>query len=901
MRPPRFRFRSACSCLPVRPALLALVAGGVGVGCHAMFSFDPVGSDAGEEVDAIDGEGIAEVDGDEDGEAPSECGNGTVEAGEECDDGNEVAGDGCDPGCTWSCEGDGECDDREVCNGAETCVDHVCRPGAPAEDGTACARADGGDGVCRGGLCVSALCGNGAVDEGEECDDGNLDEGDGCLNTCRQAACGDGRVRRDHEECDDGNDVAGDGCEPDCTWSCEGDGECDDGDVCNGAETCVEHVCRDAPDLPDGSECLRRDGSAGVCRGGACAGIACGNGLLDPGEECDDGNPSDTDGCTNACRLAVCGDGFVRAGVELCDDGNTSDNDACLSTCRPAYCGDGFVWIGVEQCDDGNPSNEDDCLTSCRNAVCGDGFVRTGAEECDDGNLSNTDACLNTCREARCGDGFVWAGMEECEGAATRACSTSCRTVGTESCVSCRWSGTCMPPAEACNGADDDCDLDCDETFACCAGTAGSCSSSCGTAGTRFCSASCVWEPCRPPVETCNGVDDDCDTACDNGFACCAGRTRPCTTTCGSTGTQGCTASCAWESICTPPGESCNGADDDCDTTCDNGFECCAGGTRPCTTTCGSTGTQGCTASCAWAVGCAPPAEVCNGVDDDCDGWTDEGCSSCTACPGATNVSGGGRYTGTLAAGASAQTGSCGGAGAEVVFTFTTSETRDVFLTSHGSAFDTTLYVRDCSCAGTERACSDDADGYNTSVLFLRDLPAGTYNVFLDAKAAGAGGAWQLDIYLSAPGATGDRCGDPVPIPAGATSISGTILGFTADDVVAAGADCPYPSAREDRVYYFYLPASRVVTFNGCAGAGQQWDQILYVRRVCDRADPGNQAACNDDDSCGGSPSFCDSGHYNSGLTATLGPGLYYFFVDGYHVGNDCDTLGNYTFTLTGF
>ena len=42
----------------------------------------------------------------------------------------------------------------------------------------------------------------------------------------------------------------------------------------------------------------------------------CGDGRLDGGEECDDGNDADTDACLTSCRWASCGDGHVRAGVE---------------------------------------------------------------------------------------------------------------------------------------------------------------------------------------------------------------------------------------------------------------------------------------------------------------------------------------------------------------------------------------------------------------------------------------------------------------------------------------------------------------------------------------------------------------------------------------------------------
>jgi cysteine-rich repeat protein len=46
----------------------------------------------------------------------------------------------------------------------------------------------------------------------------------------------------------------------------------------------------------------------------------CGNGVVDSGEECDDGNLIDQDGCLATCKLNVCGDTFLNQGVEECDD-----------------------------------------------------------------------------------------------------------------------------------------------------------------------------------------------------------------------------------------------------------------------------------------------------------------------------------------------------------------------------------------------------------------------------------------------------------------------------------------------------------------------------------------------------------------------------------------------------
>ena len=51
-----------------------------------------------------------------------------------------------------------------------------------------------------------------------------------------------------------------------------------------------------------------------ITDGGLIAG--CGNGTAEGNEECDDGNLSNTDDCTNACTQAACGDGFVQIGED---------------------------------------------------------------------------------------------------------------------------------------------------------------------------------------------------------------------------------------------------------------------------------------------------------------------------------------------------------------------------------------------------------------------------------------------------------------------------------------------------------------------------------------------------------------------------------------------------------
>ena len=164
--------------------------------------------------------------------------------------------------------------------------------------------------------------------------------------------------------------------------------------------------------------------SAGGSGGG---GSFCGNGLLEGGEQCDDGNAFINDACI-LCQFAFCGDGFPFDGVEECDDGNGSNSDECLTFCEDASCGDGFVWTNFEACDDGNDNPNDGCNNSCILATCGNGIVDPG-ELCDDGNASNSDNCLNNCIPAFCGDGFQHAGVEQCDdgdSSNTNACVAGC-------------------------------------------------------------------------------------------------------------------------------------------------------------------------------------------------------------------------------------------------------------------------------------------------------------------------------------------------------------------------------------------------------------------------------------------------------------------------------------------
>jgi cysteine-rich repeat protein len=191
--------------------------------------------------------------------------------------------------------------------------------------------------------------------------------------------------------------------------NCTTDADCDDKDPCT-TEVCA------------GGKCLYSQSNAP-----GCVTTVCGNGIIEGNEQCDDGNMDNTDTCTDACKLFVCGDGFTQPGNnEECDDGNQDNSDACTVDCQKARCGDGYLQPG-EECDDQNNNDLDACNNSCKKTFCGDGILQAG-EICDDGNQDNSDGCTNACQLPSCGDGFVQAGEQCDDGNAVDldACSNAC-------------------------------------------------------------------------------------------------------------------------------------------------------------------------------------------------------------------------------------------------------------------------------------------------------------------------------------------------------------------------------------------------------------------------------------------------------------------------------------------
>jgi uncharacterized protein (TIGR03382 family) len=196
------------------------------------------------------------------------------------------------------------------------------------------------------------------------------------------------------------------------------------------------------------------------------------------------------------------------------------------------------------------------------------------------------------------------------------------------------------PSVETCNGLDDDCDGLVDEDWTEIGATCSVGVGACRRNGVFLCSADgsgtiCSATPGLPSAETCDNVDNDCDGDVDDNV------TRTCFTgpsgssltppsACRS-GTQACAAgvwgTCVGQVL--PSAEICDDIDWDCDGNLNNGFNagqvCTNGQLGECARTgayfCDTTSSTACSAPTV-----VPGTELCgDGLDNDCDGETDEG------------------------------------------------------------------------------------------------------------------------------------------------------------------------------------------------------------------------------------------------------------------------------------
>jgi hypothetical protein len=350
-----------------------------------------------------------------------------------------------------------------------------------------------------------------------------------------------------------------------------------------------------------------------------------------------------------ACNddLSLYCDGHVYPEEEMCDfvdndcDGETDedfDNDSdgytqCNGDCdddnkdirpnRPEECN------GIDDnCDGVIPNNE---VTDAD----GDGAVE--CYDCDDTNINvapnNREICDNIDND--CDEEIDEDILEEWQACGPPSSSGVCE-MGEQICLDGELYciDAIYPSGEVCNNLDDDCDGLTDE------GLSQECTSICGV-GIEYCLEG-NWIGCsapQPTEEICDGIDNNCDGQIDEGCSCpegavelCSGGTIDSETgellDCGL-GLKECDADGLWGPcmFIMPVTEECNNYDDDCDGIIDGLTDSCSANDESyeligeCslgTTTC----EEGVWGECEGAQG--PLTEVCNDLDDDCDGDIDE-------------------------------------------------------------------------------------------------------------------------------------------------------------------------------------------------------------------------------------------------------------------------------------
>lgn len=333
-----------------------------------------------------------------------------------------------------------------------------------------------------------------------------------------------------------------------------------------------------------------------------CSDTACGGGRLNGGEQCDDGNTADYDGCSGSCTIEagwdcpaawctrsecshqrVCGDGR-RADTEACDDGNSGSGDGCSAACTVEH-----GWIcQLSSWWKTSSASGDECL-------CAPGFadISAGCVECEAGKFAEQGDQF--CRGCGAGtDSEIIAGVREC------FCAAGYAGNDTNSCVSCPGAApfmtrdaagitTAVDWDRACCGDGMRTDNEgCDDAEAASAGCSDTCTVECGYTchdveqGTRPFRSACIQS-----IVCGDGYISAGEACDDNNLA----------------PRDGCTAACAVETgfACTSP--DCTASV--CTTICGDGFvrghETCDDGNL--------TPEDGCSASCTIEVGWVCPTE----------------------------------------------------------------------------------------------------------------------------------------------------------------------------------------------------------------------------------------------------------------------------------------------------